>query len=474
MNRRDFLKAVGLGAAAWGARRLSLAAAAGGGSAERPNVVLCMTDDQGWGDVAYNGHKHLKTPVLDEMARTCLRFDRFYAAAPVCSPTRGSVMTGRHPNRFGCFLYNYSIRPEEVTLAEALKGAGYATGHFGKWHLGPVKADSPTSPGACGFDEWLSHDNFFELDPSLSRNGAEPRKHEGESSEIVVAEALRFIAKAAKARKPFLAVVWFGSPHTPYKALPADREPYADLPAKQQHYLGEIAAMDRAMGRLRAGLRKLKVADNTLLWFCSDNGATGPGSTGGLKGKKGGLSEGGIRVPGILDWPARIRKPMATAVPCCTSDIYPTVLDLAGVEVADQVRPIDGISLRGVIDGTMRRRPKPIAFWKYPSRQESRNPPYLPPDKQKGWWRTFRNHRHPAPATSNFGGEAALIDNRYKLHVSKGGARLFDIAADPAESRDLAAAHGDLVARMRSELGTWQASVERSLSGRDYPSGRKR
>ncbi|MGB2820411.1 MAG: sulfatase-like hydrolase/transferase, partial [Phycisphaerae bacterium] len=193
MNRRDFLKAIGLGAAALGVRRISIAAAAGGGAGERPNIVLCMTDDQGWGDVGYNGHEHLKTPVLDEMARTCLRFDRFYAAAPVCSPTRGSVMTGRHPNRFGCFHPNYSIRPEEVTLAEALKPAGYATGHFGKWHLGPVKAASPVCPGACGFDEWLSHDNFFELNPSLSRNGAEPRTIQGESSEIIVAEALKFI-----------------------------------------------------------------------------------------------------------------------------------------------------------------------------------------------------------------------------------------------------------------------------------------
>ena len=121
----------------------------------RPNVVLCMTDDQGWGDTGYNGHPVLKTPALDEMAATGLRFNRFYAAAPVCSPTRGSVMTGRHPNRFGCFAFNFSLRPEEVTLAEALRAAGYATGHFGKWHLGPVKASSPVSPNQSGFDESL-------------------------------------------------------------------------------------------------------------------------------------------------------------------------------------------------------------------------------------------------------------------------------------------------------------------------------
>src|SRR5262245_54064293 len=128
---------------------LGLAVAVGifgpaGWAAERgPNFVLVMADDQGWGDVAYSGNRDVKTPVLDEMARTALRLDRFYAAAPVCSPTRGSVLTGRHPNRFGCFSWGHTLRPEEVTLAEELAATGYATGHFGKWHLGPVAADVP-------------------------------------------------------------------------------------------------------------------------------------------------------------------------------------------------------------------------------------------------------------------------------------------------------------------------------------------
>jgi arylsulfatase A-like enzyme len=117
----------------------------------RPNFVLLMADDQGFGDVGYTGNPALKTPVLDEMAATALRCDRFYAAAPVCSPTRGSVLTGRHPNRFGCFKWGYPLRPEEVTLAEMLQQAGYDTGHFGKWHLGALDEGSPVSPGASGF-----------------------------------------------------------------------------------------------------------------------------------------------------------------------------------------------------------------------------------------------------------------------------------------------------------------------------------
>jgi len=141
-----------------------------------------MADDQGWGEMGYYGHPNLKTPIFDEMVADGLRFDRFYSGAPVCSPTRASVMTGRHPNRSGVFLWNYAIRPEEITIAQVLKKAGYRTGHFGKWHLGPVKADSPVNPGKCGFDEYLSHDNFFEIDPPLSRNGADPDIHKGESS----------------------------------------------------------------------------------------------------------------------------------------------------------------------------------------------------------------------------------------------------------------------------------------------------
>ena len=134
----------------------------------RPNIILLMGDDHGWEETGYNGHPYVHTPILDDMAASGLRFDRFYAAHPSCSPTRGSVLTGRHPNRYGTFAPNWSIRPDEITIADLLQEAGYATGHFGKWHVGPVKSDSPTNPGAMGFDEWLSHDNFFELNPILS------------------------------------------------------------------------------------------------------------------------------------------------------------------------------------------------------------------------------------------------------------------------------------------------------------------
>ena len=197
---------------------------------ELPNIILLMGDDHGWDETGYNGHPFVKTPVLDEMAASGLRFDRFYSGHSSCSPTRGSFMTGRHPNRYGTFSPNWSIRPEEISIAHVMKEAGYACGHFGKWHLGPVKKESPTNPGAMGFDEWLSHDNFFELNPVMSRNGEAPQKIEGESSQIVIDEAIRFIQKSKTNNQPFLVVVWFGSPHEPYMGLPEDLALYENLP----------------------------------------------------------------------------------------------------------------------------------------------------------------------------------------------------------------------------------------------------
>ena len=251
--------------------------------APRPNVVLLLTDDQGWGDVGYNGNSDVQTPVLDELARTGIRFDRFYAAAAVCSPTRGSFLTGRHPVRYGVFSWGWSLRPEEITVAEVLQQHGYATGHFGKWHLGALHAGSATSPGGQGFDDWSSSPNFYENDPLFSRRGKVVHT-KGESSAVTVDAALEFIETASKQKQPFLAVVWFGNPHTPHEAQDDLRKPYASLPVNMQHYWGEMTGVDRAVGKLRTRLRELQLADDTLLWFTSDNGAAKPGSTGGLRG----------------------------------------------------------------------------------------------------------------------------------------------------------------------------------------------
>ena len=292
------------------------------GTAGRPNIILCMADDQGWGDVGYTGHPVIETPNLDAMAAEGLRCNRFYAAAPVCSPTRGSVMTGRHPNRFGCFSWGHTLRPQEVTVAETLKRVGYVTGHFGKWHLGSVQKGSPVNPGASGFDEWLSAPNFFDNDPILSREGVAVQT-KGESSMVTVDAAIEFIRKHARAPKPFLAVVWFGSPHVPHAASKEDYASYAAEGEKKANFYGEIAGIDRAVGKLRQELRTLGIHQNTLFWYCSDNGGLPRVGVTGGRGHKGSVYEGGLRVPAIIEWPARIPKPRSTEVPANTVDIYP-------------------------------------------------------------------------------------------------------------------------------------------------------
>jgi len=481
LNRRDFLKFTSLGAASLG---LSGCASGQLGRADtranRPNIVLVMADDQGWGDTGYNGHDRLKTPTLDEMASSCLRFDRFYSAAPVCSPTRGSVLTGRHPNRYGCFSWGHTLRPQEVTIAEVLRTAGYRTGHFGKWHLGPVSADSSVNPGNSGFDEWFSSPNFFENSPLMSHNG-KVVETEGEGSHVTVEAAMKFIRNAAGSEQPFLAVVWFGSPHSPYVALPEDREQYKDLPANLQNYYGEITAMDRAIGLLRRELRELGIADNTLLWYTSDNGATGAGSTGGLSGKKGSLREGGLRVPAIIEWPAAIKSPAQTSIPCCTVDIYPTLLEIVRVRVDQQPMPLDGISLLPLFKRTMKARYKPLGFWVYPEPGKPVKSTQILEElakEQAGGAPSTTPKEDPGKITRQYPedvlpGHAAWLDNDYKLHriLDKRGQvsyALFDLAKDPHEKKDLAASEPRRLERMKAELETWQKSVIKSLNGGDY------
>lgn len=450
-----------------------------------PNIVLVMADDQGWGDMAYTGHPHLKTPHFDALAREGLRFDQFYAASPVCSPTRGSVLTGRHPNRFGCFQWGNSLRPQEQTIAEALQAAGYRTGHFGKWHLGSVQKASPVCPGASGFDAWASSPNFFDLDPILSVQGV-ATPFQGDSSDVTVDVALDFIRDCAKSKQRFLAVVWFGSPHVPHQALPKDQALYADLPKELQNFYGEITAMDRAFGKLRGELRELGLRENTVLWYCSDNGALPKvGDTGGRRGFKNSVYEGGLLVPALLEWPRKHKSPRTVSVNCVTSDIYPTVLEMTGVKVENQL-PLDGVSLLPVLAGDVNERAQPIGFWHYPAPGfgtpakawmqelyaaqqqgvEPDDPARIVPDAAE-IKRQYPLDRQP--------GHSAWLDNAWKLHRIENRDsmnvryELYDLASDPKEENNVLAQHPERVSAMRNGLENWLQSVVRSLNGEDYP-----
>jgi arylsulfatase A-like enzyme len=392
-------------------------------------------------------------------------------------------MTGRHPNRFGCFKWGYTLRSQEVTVAEALKRAGYATGHFGKWHLGPVRKRNAVSPGGSGFDHWISSPNFYENNPLMSNEGKVVQLR-GESSMATVEAALPFIKQAAGEESPFLAVIWFGNPHTPHVPVPELAALYADQPKAIQNYLAEVTGIDRAMGRLREELGKLGIRENTLLWYTSDNGSRPPGSTGGFRGMKGQVYEGGLRVPAVMEWPARIRSPRATDIPCNSVDIYPTLVELARVEIPEQPRPLDGISLVPLIDGKMTTREKPMGFWDYPipgrstpsaeflrrMKAAEQGDRVAPPNAE--WENKQYTEKHDPDDRA---GHAAWLDGHWKLHRisprSQGKAvryELYDLAADPKEEHDLAEQEPRRVERMKTDLEAWQQSVIHSLNGEDY------
>ena len=423
--------------------------------ADKPNVILVMSDDQGWSQTGYYGHPIAKTPNLDDMAKSGLRMDRFYSGAPFCVPARATVLTGRTNERTGV-LPGGAMNKQEKMLATAFKEAGYATGHFGKWHLSggedrrdtAVPASNPFNPGEHGFDYWLSKSIQFNLNPLLSRNGVK-EQFEGDGSEVIVDEALKFITGQTNKKKPFFVVVWYSTPHRDFEASEEDVAPYLgrtdDSSALQ---LGELAAMDRSLGTLRKGLKDLGIEKNTLLWFTSDNGGlpdiayrpdlpgVHPDTTGHLRGFKKDLYEGGLRVPTIIEWPDTIEH-RVSHYPSGTIDIFLTLIDIAGLDPNSINAVNDGVSLAPVFKNEEPpRREKPMGFRVNAGRA------WLDND-----WKLVRNY------TSG-------QDDPYEL---------YNVVGDPSESNDLIKQRPDIAARMMKDFSAWNASVDRSSSGHDYP-----
>ena len=414
-------------------------------AAKPSHVVLVMTDDQGWGQTSYNGHPLLKTPNLDAMAEAGLRFDRFYAGAPVCSPTRASVLTGRCNDRVGVPSHGHPLRLQEKTLPRAMQKAGFATAHFGKWHLNgirgpgvPILATDSHHPGVFGFEEWLTVSNFFDTDPIMSRKGTF-EEFTGDSSEIIVDEALKFISAKAKAGKPTFTVIWYGSPHNPFWSSEEDAKPFQHLSGQSVAHYAELVAMDRSMGTLRKGLRDLGIAEDTLLWFNSDNGGLPgikPESVGGLRANKGAIYEGGLRVPGIVEWPNGIEQPRITDYPAATMDIFPTIAALLKLPADAMLERVDGISLAPLFKKEIGKRDTPIPF--------------------------------------RYNSKGALVDNDYKLVCtdrSKGKYELYNLVKDHAEANDLSSQQPERLAKMIKQFEAFSATVDDSIAGKDYPEG---
>ena len=441
-----------------------------------PNVILVMADDMGWAQTGYYNHPVLETPNLDAMAANGLRMDRFYSGAPQCSTARATVLTGRTNDRTGVATVGSSINKQEKTLSTAFRNAGYTTAHFGKWHLNtvntpdhPMPLSDPHHPGELGFDYWLSETNQFNLDPLFSRNGTAERI-EGESSEILVDEALALIERAHKQGKPAFVLIWYASPHRPFEALDEDMAAFEGLPEASRVHHGEIVAMDRSVGTLRQGLRDLGIAENTLVWFTSDNGglptfsvtraSTGevlpgvePDSTGHLRGFKNSFYEGGIRVPGIIEWPGHL-KPRISNFPASTLDMFPTLVEVAGLDPNDLNEVHDGISLVPVFDDEPARRSQPIGF------RILGQLGWLDNDYKLIYYRDY---------------DKAMVDGVWDNEVFDSLTHeweLYNLVDDPSEQDNLIERQPETVARMKAELTAWSESVDRSTEGADYPEGK--
>lgn len=448
---------------------------------KHPNIILIMSDDQGWGDVGYNGHPYLKTPHLDQMAVDGVRFTRAYAASAVCSPTRASFLTGRNPERFGvCYANCGHLKQEEITIYELVKPLGYSTGHFGKWHLGTLSKTIPDAnrggnpkfdnefspPWLHGVDiSFVTESKVPTWDPmktppvSAMEAGKKPfgsdygthywtgegqivtENLDGDDSRIIMDRVLPFIDNAIKQNKPFISVIWFHTPHLPVLTGENYKSLYSELSEDQQEYYGAITAMDEQIGRLRKHLQNLGIADNTIISFTSDNGPEGKepvkrtqGLTYGLDGRKRSLKEGGIRVPGVMVWPGSIPSNTVINTPVVTSDYFPTIAAILDIDIKKFNRPYDGIDLQKLLEKQL------------PAEVNERYMSFL------------------------LEGQAAHIGTRYKIYREKKEAKwqMFDLLSDPIETKDIASQHPELYNKLITDWSDWEKSVLKSAAGKDY------
>jgi N-acetylgalactosamine-6-sulfatase len=458
MNRRSFLQALAMGAAR----------AAFPQSKRPPNIVFFLADDLGWGDPACYGNPQIKTPSIDRLAKEGTLFTQFYANAPVCSPSRCAFMTGSFPGRLGIHsaLFNAEINqergqknfldPKIPTITSLLKQAGYATAHFGKWHLG----SGPNAPdvGAYGIDDHItvnSNDTKWDQKDPYFR---------AKSTGLIVDESIRFIEKNRD--KPFYVNAWSLLPHAVLNPTEEQMKPYAKLGPKGvpfkgalQIYYASVTAMDLELGRLLRRLDELGLAENTVVFLSSDNGPedihlveashSGVGSTGPFRGRKRSLYEGGIRMPFIVRWPGRIKgRHVDNTSVMAGVDFLPTVASLTGTALP-KAFPLDGENKGSVLLEGPRPRSKPL-FWE---------------------WRLpiIGDIIHRSPRLATRVGDWKLLMNPDRSRVE-----LYDIPHDATELDNQAKTHPDVVERLAPPLLAWQKSLPQGpihpLSGRnDYP-----
>ncbi len=422
----------------------------------RPNVVLILCDDLGYGDLACFGAKDVQTPNLDKLAGEGVRLTSCYAGHPNCSPSRTALMTGRTPTRVG--VRNWiphgspmHVRREETTIATLLKNAGYSTCHVGKWHMnGHFNQPTQPQPSDHGFDHWMSTQNnalpSHRNPDNFVRNGEPVGKQQGYSADLVVGEATKWLQTGRDKAKPFFLYVCFHEPHEPI----ASAEQYTKLyphedPAYSAHH-GNITQMDAALGRLMQVLSDEGLADSTLVWFTSDNGpaitAQHPyGSSGGLRDKKGFVTEGGIRVPGIIRWPGHIKAGTTSNEPVCGVDFLPSVCELTGIKPPSD-RTLDGASIAPLFAGGEVKRTEPL-YWHF-----NRAAGQFHIALRQGDWKILAR-LDKTPPRGNDTTEAEERDFKAAEPVSFA---LYNLKEDRAEMKDLSAIDAVKFAEMKALL----------------------
>ncbi|MES2596216.1 MAG: sulfatase-like hydrolase/transferase [Verrucomicrobiota bacterium] len=415
--------------------------------AASPNIILFLADDLGYGDLGCYGHPIIKSPNLDAFAKQGVRLTQCYSGSAVCSPSRSALLTGRTPHRNGVYTWiaegaEVHLRTSEITLPKLLKGAGYGTCHSGKWHLnGLFNNPAQPQPGDHGYDWWMATQNnagpTHENPNNFVRNGKAVGQMEGYSAPLVVSEAVTWLKEKRDATKPFFLAVWTHEPHYPIKSDPKFKALYPDLKDDvQREHHANVTQMDHAFGNLIKALDDQKLADSTFVFFTSDNGpegdgikSPGRGSSGGLRGRKRDLHEGGIRVPGMARWPGKIQPGTTSDVPVIGSDMFPTMLAVAGVEPPKE-RVLDGVNVLSVLDSSAAKveRPQPL-FW--------------------------RLHMAPNAKIAMRVDEWKILANAELTEFE-----LYDINSDPQETTDLKDKETERFAAMKAQLIKHNASID--------------
>jgi len=431
MNRREFLAAAALG---------SWAAPSRAAQRRESNVVVILADDQGWGDLSVHGNVNLSTPNIDSLARDGALFEHFYVCA-VCAPTRAEFLTGRYHARGGVRGVSTGaerLNLDEVTIAETFKAGGYATGIFGKWHNG---TQHPYHPNARGFDEFYGFTSghwgqYF--DPELDHNGTLTRG-KGYIIDDLTNHALDFITKNKDRR--FFCYLPFNTPHSPMQVPDRFYEKFANFDPKMRATdpsledvpmtraaLAMCENIDWNVGRVLAKLKELKLAEDTIVIYFSDNGPNSWRWNGGMKGRKGSVDEGGLRVPFLIRWPGRIRPGTRIREIAGAIDLLPTLADMAGVKIISK-KPLDGKSLKPLLLGEAKNWPDRMLF-----------------SLQNKW--------------------ISVRTQQYRLSAN---GQLFDIDKDPGQKHDISAEKPDITAKLKKAVEQWAKEVLPNVGPDDRP-----